>query len=1022
MWLPVTTPRQLLRALIVFLSVAIVTAHPAAAGKAQGGEAARLLALLQSAEPDEKRAVSVRQVEIDMGPGTVVIEEGVLVPARPVEGRTLEVAIAGTAWFRFAISDPVESRQLELFTGETALLTPLSRAVLVAADEARLASLLQGDPATGELAKEASATLREWIDSPERQGFATDIALVRSLSGDPLWSGFSAAWCRSPEHRDFYYVLDPSQAESVVLGQFVPLDMKGLDVWEQRWVKNMIRRWNFFGRFADFGIEHPGDWDTWVSSALPSDGGREVVRSFEPEHYALDVQLNPRADRVDTRATAKVRLRAGGATTRAVDFSLSAGARITGVTGEGEMPLDYIRRESALHVFLPEPARPGSVLEVQVSFEGDLLHPVLSDHGWELADTVGWYPRAGRVDRATYEAVFHWPSGIDLVASGRAVASGEGEGRVWERRVLDLPALGFTFELGHYEVTRETIGHVETTFAFPADGTGSDQAVRRAIIEGTRQCLPAFEKAYGSYPLDHLTVVLTHHGFSQGLLSMVTLAAGAMREMDARRSPHASRWAAEVRDLTIAHEISHQWWGNWVGWGSYRDQWLSEALASYSALRFVGQGAESKAALMARNATDWRSSLTAITRDGHSVGSLGPVTLGHRLNSSKSDRAYQAIVYDKGEVVFRMLANALGEEPFQRMLGELARSVANRTIDTPTFVRALEHMSGVSLDAFAAQYIDGTDIPDVYYRYRSEPAASGNGWIIQGEAHRLGGRRPRITIGRNGEGQWTIERESIVTSDEPVLKIAIPFQVVVTPPHQVKPNQPGQVQSARGFGGRLAVTGRTTPFRISVPEKPERLEFDQLGEVLALFHDGNTTPKRTLRMEATDLADAGDREGSMRLLQSALESPVYSERALEWMTPERRKGLRLDELGRAEDARIHAMSARLLIAGGDLEGAERAISAAEGLLDKVRGRAGREELLVLRGKIDLARSDAESAYQRLKVGLERWSFGAEGFGVLAVAAHEAGHARAAERAIRRAESLGVDVRALREARSGISGF
>ena len=35
-------------------------------------------------------------------------------------------------------------------------------------------------------------------------------------------------------------------------------------------------------------------------------------------------------------------------------------------------------------------------------------------------------------------------------------------------------------------------------------------------------------------------------------------------------------------DAVGIHEMSHQWWGNLVGWESYRDQWLSEGLASFS--------------------------------------------------------------------------------------------------------------------------------------------------------------------------------------------------------------------------------------------------------------------------------------------------------------------------------------------------------------------------------------------------------------------------------------------------------
>jgi aminopeptidase N len=38
------------------------------------------------------------------------------------------------------------------------------------------------------------------------------------------------------------------------------------------------------------------------------------------------------------------------------------------------------------------------------------------------------------------------------------------------------------------------------------------------------------------------------------------------------------------QDVLQAHETAHQWWGNRVTAASYRDYWLMEALANYSAL------------------------------------------------------------------------------------------------------------------------------------------------------------------------------------------------------------------------------------------------------------------------------------------------------------------------------------------------------------------------------------------------------------------------------------------------------
>ena len=40
-------------------------------------------------------------------------------------------------------------------------------------------------------------------------------------------------------------------------------------------------------------------------------------------------------------------------------------------------------------------------------------------------------------------------------------------------------------------------------------------------------------------------------------------------------------------DVVTPHEVSHQWWGQLVGFGSYRDQWMSEGFADFSASLFL---------------------------------------------------------------------------------------------------------------------------------------------------------------------------------------------------------------------------------------------------------------------------------------------------------------------------------------------------------------------------------------------------------------------------------------------------
>jgi hypothetical protein len=500
------------------------------------------------------------------------------------------------------------------------------------------------------------------------------------------------------------------------------------------------------------------------------------------------------------------------------------------------------------------------------------------------------------------------------------------------------------------------------------------------------------------------------------MLSMLTLAQGAMGEIDSPESGQTDPKDAEEPALTISHEVSHQWWGNWVGWASYRDQWLSEALAEYSSLQFGAASAESKPAFLARHARDWRGILTATAADGRSLASLGPVTLGTRLGSSKSERAYQAIVYYKGAVVFRMLARMVGEEPFGKMLGELARAVGNRTLDTETFIGAIQKMSAADLSTFADQFIYGTGIPDVYFRYTSQEAGDGKGWLIRGEARQVGSSHESFRIAKDSAGAWTVRRETATDADLPKSVFVVPFQVLVPQAKESSPAKPGEIRTFRGFGGRLVIRGQRTPFQINVPEKPERLELDQLGEVLALFHDEDWTPKRTLRLQAQDLAATGNAEAAEGVLATALQAPVYSERALAAMSARRKSTLDSVTEAGFEDARIHTFAGRLRLDRGDVNGAEQAIADAEKCLKTPASQAGWVDRILLKSRIELARSDEEAAYDRLKKGLHDWWLNAEGYAWLAVAADASGHDRIADQAIKRAESRGVTVHALREAR------
>ena len=111
--------------------------------------------------------------------------------------------------------------------------------------------------------------------------------------------------------------------------------------------------------------------------------------------------------------------------------------------------------------------------------------------------------------------------------------------------------------------------------------------------------------------------------------------------------------ATVLSENVIVHETAHQWWGDLLSWKSYRDQWLFEALANYSALLLL----ESENPPQFRMVMEkYRQDLLAKNKEGSPLADAGPVTFGTRLNCSHFPDGYNAISYGRGTWLFHMIA------------------------------------------------------------------------------------------------------------------------------------------------------------------------------------------------------------------------------------------------------------------------------------------------------------------------------------------------------------------------------
>ncbi|HLQ00282.1 MAG TPA: M1 family aminopeptidase, partial [Candidatus Limnocylindria bacterium] len=204
-------------------------------------------------------------------------------------------------------------------------------------------------------------------------------------------------------------------------------------------------------------------------------------------------------------------------------------------------------------------------------------------------------------------------------------------------------------------------------------------------------------------------------------------------------------------ELVPFHEVAHQWWGNVVGWSSYRDQWIDEGLANYLALLFADSQKTPD-----RTLHTWllryRNRLTQRGQDQpETADEVGPLVLGYRLSSSKSPDGFERVIYGKGAWVFHMIRMMLRQHNaknpdalFLDLLHNLLLKYRYRALSTDDLQREIEAVlppamaleGGRSLDWFFDQWVRGTGIP--HYKVTFAVHEQDGAFKVQGVLHQTG--------------------------------------------------------------------------------------------------------------------------------------------------------------------------------------------------------------------------------------------------------------------------------------------
>jgi hypothetical protein len=692
---------------------------------------------------DPARSAHAENVEIVRDRIHITLVDGTIQFTQPVNGVTFGAAFRGKGVVRVDPPNPTEAQQLKFFAKEEKINFSFTDATFSFTD-----GLVE------EVAKQA-----KWLSSAvpnddlyaNRQKTREDLgeaALPRMLQGI----------LTADRGRAAYFLADLKLSGK----DWVEFHYDALDPEDIR-----VTRWVDVGPFK---LD-----DTWLHFPAKGISGADAWKDplakqdFAIRAYNINASVTSGAE---LSATTKMTIEPRLAGQSILVFAFDANLRIDSIKdGQGNALGFYQARETKdryqsygdyVAVVLPQPLVPGTPQTLEFRYAGKRAIRKAGSGNY-FCESSGWYPELNNsfATHADFDMTFRSPKNSVLVATGAKTSDTvDGGTRIttWKSEI-PLAVAGFAY--GDYKAYNDKAGDVAVDVFANREPDDLMASVQRAFESGAAQgavgsltpsimaktmgaemanTVRLFASYFGPYPYKSLSVASIPLSYShgQGWPGLIYLWSGSFLD-STQRHTIGLKDGVELTDFFRAHESSHQWWGQRVGWKSYHDQWLSEGFADFSGILYVQYRQNMKEALH-----QWREEKEKIRKKdtfGHARESLGPIWMGLRIRSSQSDGgAYQDLIYSKGAYVLHMLQMQLMDgraaDPdhlFKETMQDYCKTFDNKAASTEDFKAIIEKHMTASMDAsgdhkmdwFFNQYVYGMGEPTYGFHAAVDYTADG---------------------------------------------------------------------------------------------------------------------------------------------------------------------------------------------------------------------------------------------------------------------------------------------------------
>ena len=416
-------------------------------------------------------------------------------------------------------------------------------------------------------------------------------------------------------------------------------------------------------------------------------------------HYGLALDYDPSAKLLKGVATLSIRPVKTGADIR-LDFD--SGLKISAATVDGTAVTAV---QQGQDLTLPAAVTADKNVEVVITYEGE-PHPAdapmersdydegvgatIEDDGslWTMQEPFGaftWYPVNDHPsDEALYDFTITVPEGYSGVANGKYEGR-EGNTFKWHS-ASPIASYVTTIGVDKYELIEEKGPHdLPLTYWVPEKWVEKwTPALKRSpeIVEW-------LEDRYGPYPFDSLGVLVVGGESAMETQQMVTFSGGLIDD------PRGGGEDYIVE--TLAHEFSHQWFGDSVSPADWKSVWLNEGMAMYTQGQWIVK--ETKGVTEKRVYEEvWREQDQKL-RDKH-----GPP------GDYKADDFASSNVYICPAVMLYEIRQEIGDDKFEDMMRDWAQQKDTHQ-DRTSFTAWVSKYAGKDMTAFVDEWLDSDKTP-----------------------------------------------------------------------------------------------------------------------------------------------------------------------------------------------------------------------------------------------------------------------------------------------------------------------